>query len=115
MEKKRSSRIIMTNEARVLKEMRQQKGLSMRRAGALIGKSDTYIAHIETGRMDVPKGEKLQTLLELYSPIKIKSFHERVRLFQEKVTKKDELLEIINKIDDQKVGIILGLAISLIN
>ncbi len=115
MEKKRSSRIIMTNEARVLKEMRYQKGLSLRKAGDLIGKSDTYIAHIEGGRMDVPIGHKLQVLLDLYGPIKIKSFYERARLFRAKITKKDELLEIIQKISDEKVEILLGLAKSLTN
>ncbi len=49
----------MTREAMVLKQMRVGCGLSMKKAGELMGKSDSYIAHLETGRMDIPKGEKL--------------------------------------------------------
>lgn len=52
---KRSARILLTNEARVLKELRSQCGLSMRQAGKLINRSDSYIAHIETGKMDSPR------------------------------------------------------------
>lgn len=111
--KKRSARIIMTNEARVLKDLRLYHGYSMRKAGELMGLSDSYIAHLETGRMDVPKGEKLERILAVYGGIKAKSFYERVRNYQEKITPRDELLEIIERLPDDKVPIVLNIARSL--
>ena len=66
MGNKRSNRIIMTDEARVLKELRISRGLSMRKAGELMGVSDSYISHIENGRLDVPKGKRLEKILLIY-------------------------------------------------
>lgn len=103
----------MTNEARVLKDLRLYHGYSMRKAGELMGLSDSYIAHLETGRMDVPKGEKLDRILAVYGGIKAKSFYERVRHYQEKITPRDELLEIIERLPDDKVPIVLNIAKSL--
>ena len=37
----RSARIVVTNEARTLRELRVMHGLSMKKAGALIGISDS--------------------------------------------------------------------------
>ena len=113
MMKKRSDQVILTTEAKVLKELRNHHKLSMRKAGELIGKSDTYISHIENGRMDIPQGEKLQALLNIYGGIKYKSFRERVRLYREKTTEKDLLLDLVDKFDDSKIHIILNLAKSL--
>ena len=113
MRKKRSSQVVLTIECLVLKELRNNHKLSMRKAGELIGKSDTYISHIENGRMDIPQGEKLQALLNIYGGIKIKSFKERVRLYKEKITEKDILIELIGKFDDSKIQIVLNLAKSL--
>lgn len=114
MRTKRCSRIIMTNEARVLKQMRTAKGLSMRKAGELLGKSDTYIAHIENGRMDVPTGPKLDELLTIYDGPKQKSFYERARIFKHTITPKDELISLIERIDESKVSLILKMAQSMV-
>ena len=72
----------------------------MRKAGALIGLSDSYIAHIETGRMDPPKGAKLDRLLAIYGDIKQKSFYERVRNFKVTLTAKDQLLEMVQRMSE---------------
>ena len=80
----RTAKIIISNEARVLRQMRIAKGLSMRAAGALIGKSDSYISQIENGRMDVPTAVKLEVLLQAYGPVKVASFKERVRFDSER-------------------------------
>jgi transcriptional regulator with XRE-family HTH domain len=110
---KRSSRIIMTNEARALKELRLYHGYSMKKAGELMGLSDSYIAHLETGRMDIPKGDKLDRILAVYGGIKAKSFYERARNYQDKITPRDELLEVIERLPDDKVPIVLNVAKSL--
>ena len=113
MEKKRSARVIMTNEARALKELRLSYGYSMRKAGELLGLSDSYIAHLETGRLDVPKGLKLERILAIYGGIKPKSFYERVRNFQQKLTPRDELMETIKRLPDDKIPIVLNIAKSI--
>ena len=106
---KRSARCIMTNEARVLKQMREEANLSMKKAGALVGKSDSYIAHIETGRMDLPEGEKLQQLLDIYSGIKIKSFYEKVRDYKNNITPREELIEMLERTSDEKILLIFNI------
>ena len=100
MKYRRSSDIIVANEARVLKQLRIAAGFSMRQAGALVSKSDTYICHIETGRMDVPKGERLEQLLGIYGGIKIKSFNERVRLYRHQLTGRQEVMDLVNRLPD---------------
>lgn len=114
MDLKRSSRIIMTNEARVLRDMRIACGLSMRRAGALLNLSDSYIAHIETGRMDIPKGEKLDRLLGIYGGIKQKSFFEKVRNYQKKLSPKDQLFEILDYANEAQIVTMLAVAMGLV-
>lgn len=101
----RSARVIMTNEARVLRELRIQSGLSMRQASALIGCTDSYISHIENGRSDVPKGDRLDKFLNVYGGIKQKSFYERVRRYSETADPKQELLELATNIANDKVKI----------
>ena len=109
MEKKRSARVIMTNEARVLREMRLCMGYSMRKAGELIGLSDSYIAHLETGRLDVPKGEKLDRILNVYGGIKAKSFYEKARNLREKITPFDELVDVIKRLPNDKISMLLSI------
>ncbi|MBK8202604.1 MAG: transcriptional regulator [Bdellovibrionales bacterium] len=104
----------MTNEARVLKDLRVQHGLSMRKAGELIGLSDSYIAHIETGRMDAPKGAKLDRLLAIYGGIKQKSYYERVRDYRGKVTERDELMELATRANEAQISTILAIAKGII-
>lgn len=110
---RRSDRIIMTNEARVLKAMRMAAGLSMRKAGSLIGRSDSYIAHLETGRMDPPTESKLEQLLAIYGGIKSKSFYEKVRNYKERIGPKDELLELISHMNDNTVKMVLAITKNL--
>jgi transcriptional regulator with XRE-family HTH domain len=112
--KKRSARIIMSNEARVLKDLRIQHGLSMRNAGSSIGRSDSYIAHIETGRMDTPKGLRLDRLLAIYGGIKQKTFYERVRQYQLLLSPKEELLEAIERLPNEKIATLLAIAKSIL-
>ena len=107
--KRRSSRAIMTNEARVLKELRLSQGFSMRKAAELIGLSDSYIAHIETGRMDPPTGTKLDRLLKIYGNLKQKTFYEYVRSFKKKTTHREELQEIIDRMKEDKITVVLNI------
>lgn len=74
----------------MLRALRTEAGLSMRATGGLVGISSSTIAHIETGRMNPPKGDTVESLLHAYGGIKPKSYYEKVRKFQAKQTQRDE-------------------------
>lgn len=50
---RRSDVKVMTKEAKVLKFLRESRKLSMRKAGQIIGVSDTFVNHAEHGRIDL--------------------------------------------------------------
>ncbi len=95
----------------MLREMRLQAGLSMRKAGRLMGCTDSYISHIENGRTNVPTGIRLERFLAAYGGIKTKSFYERVRRFSDCSDPRQELFEIIKKLPIEKIK----LAIQILN
>ena len=66
MRKGRTASVRMTPEARVLRQMRESRNLTMRQAGTLVGRSDLYISQIENGRVDSPTGARLERLLLAY-------------------------------------------------
>lgn len=109
---KRTDRVIMTDEARVLRELREERELSMRGLGASMGKSDSYVSQVENGRMDPPKDEALERYLAAIGGINSKSFYERVRRYRtdRSRTDRDELLEVAKRATEVQVRQILLLA-----
>ncbi len=103
----RSQKIIMTNEARVLKQMRQERKLSMRDAAQLAGISVSTVAHVENGRMNAPKGKSLARFLNAYGGMKEKSFYQRVREFKEKTTPRDELIALLERAKDDQIKTVI--------
>jgi transcriptional regulator with XRE-family HTH domain len=109
---KRTARVIMTDAARVLRELRMERQLSMRGLGASMGKSDSYVSQVENGRMDPPTDEALERYLAAIGGINSKSFYERVRRFRldRTHTERDELLEVAKRATEVQVKQILLLA-----
>ena len=109
---KRTDRVIMTDEARVLRELREERGLSMRGLGASMSKSDSYVSQVENGRMDPPKEDALERYLAALGGINSKSFYERVRRYRtdRSRTDRDELLEVAKRATEVQVRQILLLA-----
>lgn len=109
---KRTDRVIMTDEARVLRELRQERGHSMRSLGAAMDKSDSYVSQVENGRMDPPKDEALERYLSAIGGINSKSFYERVRRYRldRSRTDRDDLLEVVKRATEPQVRQILLLA-----
>jgi transcriptional regulator with XRE-family HTH domain len=112
--KKRSDRIEMTDEARVLKILRSETKLSMKKVADLIGMSDSYIAHVETGRIDVPEGEKLNRLLKVYCTQR-GTFRERVRTFAVQITPELELMEMVYRLRPHEMKTLVALAKSMVS
>lgn len=111
--KKRSDRIVMTDEARVLKLLRSEARLSMRKVAEAVCLSDTYIAHVETGRIDL-HNDKLKKLLKVYGT-QLGTFRERVRTYQQVVTPEQELLELVRRMRDKELATVLAVARSLVS
>jgi transcriptional regulator with XRE-family HTH domain len=106
----------MTNEARVLKELREAAGLSMRKAGKLIGKSDSYISHLENGRMNIPSDDKLEQILQAYGGgIKPKSFRERARKLEFRICARQRLTEWIERASDKDISLLERFVFGVIN
>jgi transcriptional regulator with XRE-family HTH domain len=110
---RRTSRIIHTDAAKVLRDLRIQSGLSMRKAAVALGFSDSYISHIENGRVDVPTGENLDKFLILYGGLKQKSFYERVRRYSETADPRQGLLDLVARLHDDKLMIAKQILLSL--
>lgn len=103
----RSKKVIMTDGARVLKRLRVESGLSLREVGKRIGKNHATIAHIEGGRMDVPKGDRLMELLAIYGIHDYKIFYDKTRNYTEHRTPLDEIRELIEQMNTDRIGIAL--------
>lgn len=63
---KRHNKIILTPEAMALREIRKEKGHTIKSVAEKIGKSESYLRHIETGRTDFPRKKVLVSILEVY-------------------------------------------------
>lgn len=62
---RRSDDKVITKEAGVLKYLRETRKLSLRKVGLILGKSGTWVSHVEHGRIDIdPK--KILSLLNIY-------------------------------------------------
>lgn len=97
--KKRTSLRQPTEEGIALKELRLAKGLSMRQLGALIGKSDSYISHLENGRLNFPENKNLEKLLSAFGEIKPKSFYERARFCRQRIHQEDFIMKWVRQDD----------------
>ena len=86
----------------------------MKMAGQLVGRSASYIAHVETGRMDAPKSENLERLLEAYGGMKPKSFRERVRLHNKKRDPKEELIQLVNLANAEQTRTLLRIVTGIL-
>ena len=102
IKKRRCNHKVATKEATVLKIMRESRNLSMRRAGVLIGVSDSTISHLEHGRADLHPKMTVR-LLEIYGY----SYEQFISMSNGKVelpqSLRSECLEIIKRLDDEKL------------
>lgn len=103
----------MTDEVRVLKLLRSEARLSMRQVAQLVGLSDAYIAHLETGRIDL-HDDKLKKLLKAYGT-HLGTFRERVRTYKPLVTPKQELMEFVRRMREKELVTVLAVARSLVS
>ncbi len=102
IKKRRCNHKVMTKEASVLKFMRESRSLSMRRAGNLLGVSDSTISHLENGRADL-RPEIVMKLLQFYGY----SYEKFISMSNGKAelpqSIRRECMEIIKRLDEEKL------------
>ena len=104
---KRSQQKLTTKPARVLRFMRMSKGISMRAAGRLVGLSDSWISHIEQGRMDLDE-RKTSRMIEAFGFTR-REFETLLYGGEVPYTNiKDECIALIDQIDDSKLKTVLA-------
>ncbi|WP_157684633.1 helix-turn-helix domain-containing protein [Bdellovibrio bacteriovorus] len=81
-----------------MKRLRERNGLSMRKAGQLLGYSDSYISQIENGRENVPTGERLLRFLNIYGNITEKYFKQLCKDFEEDQTDQMVIQDLLPKL-----------------
>lgn len=110
---RRTSEIRITNEARLLRKIRLDRGLSIREAGRRLEKSESYIRHIENGRIDVPREVELRKILTVYQ-VGLRQFNLRKKSEVE-LDPYIELKQLIQEIPQGKVQVALSVVQSLIS
>ena len=102
----------ITPEAELLKRLREHRGLSMRDAASLAGKSISWISHVENGRMNVTN-EHLQILIPAYGQTE-KSFKTYLNgsAFVDTPARK-ECLDTIHDLPDKHIQALLPLVKTL--
>ncbi|MBK7844109.1 MAG: helix-turn-helix domain-containing protein [Bdellovibrionales bacterium] len=108
----RTDKVILSVEARVLKRLREKNGLSMRRAGQLLGWSDSYISQIENGRERIPKGERLLRFLSVYGGITEKYFKQLCKDYEEDQTDEMVIQDLLPKLKPEQIKVIRTLCAS---
>lgn len=99
----RTDKVVMSVEARVMKRLRERNGLSMRKAGQLLGYSDSYISQIENGRENVPTGERLLRFLNVYGNITEKYFKQLCKDFEEDQTDQMVIQDLLPKLKPEQL------------
>jgi transcriptional regulator with XRE-family HTH domain len=96
----------MTDEARVLRDLRIKHQLSMKAAGKLIGVTNSFISHVENGRVNSPTGESLLRFLKVYGGITPKYFGELVREKKKEVSDFDIVADLLPKLKSDQLRMV---------
>lgn len=98
---RKSSEVITTRESQLLREIRLKIGISIREVARRLEKSESYLRHIETGRMNVPSDNELERILTVYK-VSLHQFKIRLKTFEPKV-KLEECVELLKKLDESEL------------
>ena len=97
--KKRSSYKFITKEAKILRHLRQSAKITMREAGRLCQVSDTYVSHIEHGRMDLSQ-TRIEQFVSAYGFSYEADFMALMKSKNVPQCPRDIAIDIVNNLDD---------------
>jgi len=101
---RRTSEVKLTNEARLLRTIREGRSLSIRQVAKELGYSETYLRHIEKGRLDLPSEIFIRKILALYE-VTFRQFKKRIGANFE-IDKRSECIDLIARIDEKSLDIV---------
>ncbi len=105
---RRSGQKIITTHSKILRCMRISKGLSMRKAAAVINLSDATVNHVENGRMDV-NDQLIARFVKAYGYTKNEYNDYLKGKIQIPTDFRNECISILKNIDKDKLKAIHGL------
>ena len=105
---KRTNQNVMTNEARVLKLLRERRGFSMRQAGELMDISGSLVSQVENGRENIPQGKRLKRFLDTYG-IKEAKFKNMAKNWKDEQTELSVIVELLPKLKERDLKTIRSL------
>jgi len=98
--------------SQVLRYMRQSSGLSFNQAGRRLRLTGSAIAHMEHGRMEIPK-HRIAEMVQIYG-FSMDEFKERLSTKPVPPNPRDECVSIIRELDHNKVLAVYGLLVNFI-
>jgi transcriptional regulator with XRE-family HTH domain len=111
---RRTSEVRLTNEARLLTLLREEEKMSIREVAQMIGKSESYLRHIEKGRLDIPCEIRLREILSIYQ-VTLRQYKARLKGFHIQKDPRDELYKITRYADNENIKVILKMAKAVLN
>lgn len=104
----------ITKEARILKFMRESRGLSMRRAAVIVGVSEATINHLDNGRMDVHEKWIFKCVGAYgYTYEDFLDYLENRKRLPEDTLK--DCVQLLNQLDGEKLRAVYGILQSFTN
>lgn len=103
----------MTNEARVLKRLRERAEISMREAGELMGYSASFVSQVENGRANAPTGESLKKFLKVYR-VEQRGFTRMVTEFKDEVSDLEVVTSLLPRLSSGSIKTLRILAEQLL-
>lgn len=113
MPMKRTSYVVMTHEARVLRRLRERAKLSMREAGDLMGYSSSFVSQVENGRANPPTGEPLKKFLHAYGTEQ-RAFTRMVTDFKDEVSDLEIVASLLPRLSPEAIKTLRILAEQLL-
>lgn len=92
----------MSNEARILKRLRERAELSMREAAELMGYSASFVSQVENGRANLPTGESLKKFLKVYG-VEQRGFTRMVTEFKSEISDLEILEGLLPRLTPESV------------
>lgn len=102
MPSKRTSIVVMSSEARILKRLRERTELSMREAAELIGYFASFVSQVENGRANPPTGESLKKFLKVYG-VEQRGFTRMVTEFKAEISDLEILEGLLPRLAPESV------------
>ena len=89
-----------------LKRASQNSRAFYERGRLFLKKSDSYISHIETGRLDFPDCDILEKLLRAYG-VSVQEFKEKLRVYKARTLKEKRIENFIKKLSNERLNFLM--------